>query len=81
MTAILCQWFALCIRAATTTREHPVLGAVPICSECDAKIRRLEEGAKVKIICKLAARGWGATVSVDDMKASADWRYQEPEVR
>ena len=37
----LCEWFALCDRAATTTRWHPVLGLVPICDECDQKIARL----------------------------------------
>lgn len=37
----MCEWFALCIRKATTTRRHPILGDVPICAECDAKMERL----------------------------------------
>ena len=37
----LCQWFALCVREAVTTRPHPVLGDVPICKECNDKIERL----------------------------------------
>jgi hypothetical protein len=41
MTALLCMWFAYCTRTATTMRQHPVLGRVPICAECDAKMARL----------------------------------------
>ncbi len=36
-----CQWFALCENPATTTREHSILGNVPICDRCNAKIERL----------------------------------------
>lgn len=43
-----CAWFLLCKRAATTVREHPVLGAVPICAACDAKVARLDGAAKKK---------------------------------
>lgn len=42
--AQLCAWFALCARRATATRDHPVLGAVPICRQCDAKVEWLEAG-------------------------------------
>jgi hypothetical protein len=41
MAATLCAWFALCTRSASTVRKHPVLGDVPICTECDDKIERL----------------------------------------
>lgn len=39
----LCQWFALCVREAVTTRPHPVLGDVPICKECNDKMDRLSQ--------------------------------------
>lgn len=35
-----CRWFVLCTNKATTTRDHPILGKVPICRNCD---KRLEE--------------------------------------
>jgi len=38
----LCEWFALCTNPATKTRPHPILGAVPICDRCDARIARLK---------------------------------------
>lgn len=37
-----CQWFLMCVRPATRTREHPILGAVPICVECDERLREAE---------------------------------------
>lgn len=36
-----CAWFLLCENDATTTREHPLLGAVPICDRCDEKVKAL----------------------------------------
>jgi hypothetical protein len=36
-----CQWFALCDRPATTTAAHPIIGQVPICARCAAKLARL----------------------------------------
>jgi len=33
-----CQWFALCDREATHIRRHPVLGNVPICPRCAARV-------------------------------------------
>lgn len=30
----VCEWFARCVRRATTTRPHPILGDVPICAKC-----------------------------------------------
>lgn len=38
----MCEWFALCDRVAVTTRNHPILGEVPICDRCDNKVRRIE---------------------------------------
>ena len=37
----LCEWFLLCDRDATDFRSHPILGDVPICAECDAKVARI----------------------------------------
>lgn len=36
-----CGWFALCNNEATTSREHPVIGSVPICEQCNAKVEAL----------------------------------------
>jgi hypothetical protein len=38
-----CQWFVLCTNEATTTQDHPVLGAVPICDRCKAKYEALSK--------------------------------------
>lgn len=37
----ICEWFALCDHVATQTRPHPVLGDVPICDRCAAKLDAL----------------------------------------
>lgn len=41
-----CQWFITCERKAVTTREHPILGRVPICQRCDNKMTRIEAKTK-----------------------------------
>jgi hypothetical protein len=40
---LTCRWFLKCRRPAVTTKSHPLLGEVPICRECDEKIKRLEK--------------------------------------
>jgi hypothetical protein len=37
----LCQWWTLCDREAVGTRQHPILGAVPICLRCWEKVEAL----------------------------------------
>ena len=37
----ICEWFALCDHVATQTRPHPVLGDVPICDRCAARVDAL----------------------------------------
>lgn len=36
--ALRCQWFALCDHLATAQVRHPVLGLVPTCDRCVAKL-------------------------------------------
>jgi hypothetical protein len=38
-----CQWFALCDHPATQTRSHRILGDVPICDRCEAKMIALSK--------------------------------------
>lgn len=38
---LICQWFALCDHPATGTISHPILGDVPICDRCSAKVEAL----------------------------------------
>ena len=42
----ICRWFLHCSRIATTTREHPILGEVPICSTCNERVERGERAAE-----------------------------------
>lgn len=36
-----CSWFAKCDRVAYGVEPHPVLGLVPICPPCAAKVAKL----------------------------------------
>ena len=38
-----CAWWAGCHNDATTTEPHPVLGDVPICDRCAARLRKMDE--------------------------------------
>lgn len=40
----LCEWYAICDYNATTTRPHPVLGDVPICSRCNERVGKIGKG-------------------------------------
>lgn len=40
-----CAWWVLCDRAATHRRPHPILGLVPICDRCRAKLAEMEGAA------------------------------------
>jgi hypothetical protein len=40
---VTCSWFLLCENPATMTKPHPVLGPVPICDRCAAKLREIEK--------------------------------------
>jgi hypothetical protein len=37
----ICAWWAMCTNAATTTLPHPIIGEVPICDRCKAKVERI----------------------------------------
>lgn len=39
---VICSWWALCENPAATTEPHPILGDVPICARCQAKLRAME---------------------------------------
>lgn len=38
-----CEWFALCTNEAETEHPHPILGAVPICARCLARVSHLSD--------------------------------------
>lgn len=38
----LCRWFLLCENVATGVQDHPILGDVPICDRCQAKVNALK---------------------------------------
>lgn len=40
--AVPCRVFLLCRNAANTTIPHPILGDVPACARCAAKIAAIE---------------------------------------
>ena len=39
-----CAWFFLCVNQAVAYQPHPILGQVPICDRCKAKIVDIESG-------------------------------------
>ena len=41
-----CMSFALCSRDAVTTQPHPIMGNVPMCARCDAKMAALASPPK-----------------------------------
>jgi hypothetical protein len=46
LVRVMCAWWALCGNPASMTRPHPVLGDVPICTPCDAKVAELDAHAQ-----------------------------------
>lgn len=40
--AVRCEWFGWCDRRAVVRIGHPVLGSVPACERCEARVRRAE---------------------------------------
>ena len=81
----LCEWFALCRNPATTVRPHSLLGAVPICSRCDAKVGRLEgEPVRTCRVCgctdELACEGGCAWAGADLCSRCAGLGYVPGEV-
>lgn len=38
---LTCEWFALCENVATATEPHPILGSIPICERCKAKLEAM----------------------------------------
>ena len=38
-----CKWFMHCDNPAIARRSHPILGAVPICKRCKARIERIDK--------------------------------------
>lgn len=40
----VCEWFLMCVREASGTMSHPVLGEVPICDVCRGKVEGLKGG-------------------------------------
>lgn len=38
MAVQVCRWFARCVRPAFAHVEHPILGPVPTCRECIARM-------------------------------------------
>jgi hypothetical protein len=51
-----CQWFALCDNPATGHMPHPILGSVPICDRCRAKVEALSASNSTRDGCDLG--GW-----------------------
>lgn len=52
-----CQWWALCENPATGTMAHPVLGQVPICDRCRAKVQRIKAANQSRDMASAHAEG------------------------
>jgi hypothetical protein len=44
---VICRWFLFCENPAEGVEEHPILGDVPICQPCRAKLVEINLGDRV----------------------------------
>lgn len=41
LDGVTCEWWAMCANDATGVEPHPVIGDVPICDRCAAKLESI----------------------------------------